>query len=564
MLHTELLVDIPTSKIRIKKQNNNRYVYLIEGRKGDSKGNDKDRSTLIGKVSSIEGKMHPNDVYLQKHSDLVIEPIIATPKFDSQAKIGAVLAIKKIAEEISLMSCIKESFPDKADLILSLLTYYIITRDSAAMLYADFMFDHYGHVFDIASESTISRLFNSEMTREKIDACKSMWLAHYITANKALKKKNEKIHFYVDIDSTNINSAAKNCEMTEFGKAKVDEDLKQINFAYFYDRTTGVPIFYDSFYGSINDVAYIRKGLDIFTTKLGEKKSKLDLEFILDRGYFSEANVRHIEDNKYKFAIMGKDTTVFKELVKQYGQEVKSTKNIIDTGLNGLRVKEKGFSTKNSRTYNLYLFYDRQNDVQERIGLETKIAAAKKALEGKKKDIGGGLKRTYGNYLNIIEDKNQNILSWEVNAIELDEKMNQCGFFWIMSNMELSCAEILNAYKQRDCIEKSFRYMKSESDLTKTYAQNDTCLTAKIFMGFLVSVIRAELVDRTREIIKQKSNLSVQKILLELDKIIMIKEGKLYLQKYMLTALQQQLIKKLSVKQKDIDEMIAKTTNFLC
>lgn len=563
MLHTDLLVDIPTSKIRIKKQNNNEYVYLLEGRKGDSQGHEKDISINIGKKVS-DGKMHPNDEYLKRHPEFSAQPSSEPPKFDSQSKIGASLAISRLAEELSLTSCLKSCFDDRADLILSLITYYTISRDSAAMLYEDFMFDHYGIIHDIASEATISRLFNQDMTSDKLDKFRSMWLAHHIANQKRDKDGNRPIHFYVDIDSTNINSAGRKCEMTEFGKAKADEDLKQVNFAYFYDRASGMPIFYDTYYGSINDIAHLRNGLDIFTANLGVEVRDLNLEFILDRGYFSEVNVRHIEKHGYSFAIMGKDGVVFSDLVRNYGDRVRSTENFMETGRYGLRIRGKGFNTKKSNDYYLYLYYDQQKATEERIGLETKIMQAKKAIEGKKKDTNGGLKRTYHDYLDIVEDEKHNIISWKINSAVLDEKLAQCGFFWIVSNMEKSCEEIITAYKQRDEIEKSFRYVKSEGDLNKTYAQSDNSLKAKVFMGFLVSIIRGEMIHRTREIVRQKSNLSLQKIILALDKIIIFRQGKMYYQKYALTALQQQINKKFQVKKTDIEKVVKTTAKILC
>ncbi len=124
---------------------------------------------------------------------------------------------------------------------------------------------------------------------------------------------------------------------------------------------------------------------------------------------------------------------------------------------------------------------------------------AKKALAGKADDSTGGLRRTYGNYLRIeTAGRNAKIRSVEVNRESVDGMLSEAGYFWIVSTMEMEPSEMLKAYRERDEIEKSFRIVKSESDMNKTYAQNNGALNAKHMMGFVTAVLRGEFTAMTR------------------------------------------------------------------
>lgn len=79
-------------------------------------------------------------------------------------------------------------------------------------------------------------------------------------------------------DSTNQNTTA-NVSLAGYGHAKDDKTIPIINTCYVVDENTGIPVFYEHYYGSLLD-----KSECSITTKikdLGFKK----LFLILDRGY---------------------------------------------------------------------------------------------------------------------------------------------------------------------------------------------------------------------------------------------------------------------------------------
>ena len=75
-----------------------------------------------------------------------------------------------------------------------------------------------------------------------------------------------------------------------------------------------------------------------------------------------------------------------------------------------------------------------------------------------------------------------------VDHAAFDERQRKAGYFFIVSDREMTCQEMLAFYRHRDVIEKDFMHAKSQEDLHKTYAQSDGCYEEKTFMGFLCPI----------------------------------------------------------------------------
>ena len=75
-------------------------------------------------------------------------------------------------------------------------------------------------------------------------------------------------------------------------------------------------------------------------------------------------------------------------------------------------------------------------------------------------------------------------------------------------------------------------------------------------MGFITAVIKAEFTFQPRELSRRKGNLSVQKMLMALDKIIMYKVSGHYSMKYAYTSLQQEILNALSVEKSSIAAIV--------
>ncbi|PPJ44882.1 hypothetical protein C0075_23985 [Rhizobium sp. KAs_5_22] len=106
---------------------------------------------------------------------------------------------------------------------------------------------------------------------------------------------------YLNVDSTNISTTSKAVEMAEYGYSKDGEYEPIVNISFITDQLNGLPIYYDIYAGSINDMSQCEILIDK-SKELGIKNSCL----VMDRGYFSSKNVQYLDKNGYKFIMMAK------------------------------------------------------------------------------------------------------------------------------------------------------------------------------------------------------------------------------------------------------------------
>ena len=109
--------------------------------------------------------------------------------------------------------------------------------------------------------------------------------------------------------------------------------------------------------------------------------------FILDRGYFSEPNIRYMDRCGYDFVIMvkGEKDLVSELILKHKGMfEQERAKSIRAHRVNGMTVKQKLFATDEKGRY-FHLYYDDGKHAREREKVESRVDSI---LEYPKKNQG--------------------------------------------------------------------------------------------------------------------------------------------------------------------------------
>lgn len=540
MFYTQITVDIPKKK-RIKSNSisGSKYVFEILQRKG--KNYDSEKSTCVGQFIS-DGKMHPNERYYELHPEMRNETTIDNPlKFASQVHIGAVTILNKIALDLGLTNMLKKHFAGYDELIMNLLCYYLIRECSKSQLFKFYQYEHYTKLNYIPSESTLSNLFSKSISRESINAFLQEWLNTSISRNKCV--------IDIDFDSTNFNVNSNGVNFAERGHPKIDEGLPQVNVAYFIDRETSLPMFYDLFYGSIIDMNHCKTAVE----KIHCINENAKISFIMDRGYFSKSNIEYIENNNFHFMCMGKDCGILNQLIDQYDSSIYKAENRVMGSIYGIKLKGEAFSTSNKK-YNIYLYFDSEKRVELLPAMQNSIELSAERIIGKN-DKNGHISNTYGKVIDI-EIKDDIIISAKPNYSYIDDYGKRCGYFWIISNEDLSLIEVLQSYRHRDVIEKTFRIIKSSTDFDKLYARSDDVYEAKTFMGFLSAILRTSLLSSMREFFTERQNETSETVLLEADKICAEYLKDRYVLRYSLTQKQRQIISFFGLRQIDIEKAV--------
>ncbi len=107
------------------------------------------------------------------------------------------------------------------------------------------------------------------------------------------------------------------------------------------------------------------------------------------------------------------------------------------------------------------------------------------------------------------------------------EQLELAGYFVILTNDSKDSEYILNAYRTKDVVEKSFDNIKNELDLERLRIHSDKAMEGRIFMGFIALIITSYI----RRIMEDKnlySSYSPGKLYSELKRfrLIEFKSGK--------------------------------------
>ena len=529
MIYTDIKVPIPSKKRITKNKGHAKpYVYEIVKRKG--KDSPKDVVVCVG-VAVSDTEMNPNEKYYDLHADAKIEkPMEEAGIFDEQIHVGGSMVLRAAAQKIGLTKALAQVFPGYEELIQSLLEYYITERESASQLFKYYLYDHYTGLNYAPTEAKLSKFFNDYLSHEKIKRFLELWMKQRISLIQ-----NPRIN--IDFDSTNFNVHSPTVESAEYGKPKVDEGLPQVNVAYFLERSTGLPIYYDIYYGSIIDMEHCKTAI----TKLKVVNPDVHASFVMDRGYFSSPNLNYLEESGFKYLCMGKSTKEFKTMISVYPPfRIAKAENRIYGTVYGVKETRRVFQ-ESSKEYYVYFFYD-TSKITEELPYRQDLAIYASGFLVGKQDKKGKIQDTYKNLVSMELDEHQIITSAIPNYKELDKFRDQCGYFWIISNEDMAPEEAINAYRHRDMMEKTFRNIKSEADLNKVYSRSDAAFEAKSFMGFLSAILRSDITTRLRPYFIQYSGETSQTVIKEMEKVKVEMLGGKYRPRYALTNRQKQIL----------------------
>jgi len=103
---------------------------------------------------------------------------------------------------------------------------------------------------------------------------------------------------YLAYDSTSISSYSQCLRQVRYGKNKDHEHLAQINLALLFGQQSRLPFYYRKLAGNIPDVKTLKRLLSDMNM-LGYEKIKV----VLDRGFFSAANINDMYRHHIKFLI---------------------------------------------------------------------------------------------------------------------------------------------------------------------------------------------------------------------------------------------------------------------
>ncbi|MBQ9327532.1 MAG: transposase [Solobacterium sp.] len=531
-MYFDTYVDVPNvpGKITVKMK---KYVMFEIGRiyLPEKKYNRPERVCIGILKEDDDTKMKPNETFRIHFPDVQLDEV-RDSKRSSCLRIGDYLIIDKIVREYQLDELLKANFDEDTGLLLDLVAYSLITEDNAGQYYPDYAYNHplFSKDMTIYSDSKISDFLNDMDDDQRIGFLNAWNTIH----------RSEKI--YISYDSTNKNCQAMDIELCEYGHSKDDANKPIINTAVSYDVDNKIPLFYEEYPGSIVDISE----LDTMIEKAVGYGYK-DIGFILDRGYFSKANIRHLDELNYDFLIAAKGTAKF---IRKFIDEAKGGFESEHKTRNrryqvyGKTVKMPVFSDDKDRY--VHVFYNDLKAAIDRENFENDLSRMEMVM-----DKGLGTKKDYSSFkkfYNVHYDTDGIFTDYTPRYKIIEKEKSYCGYFVLISSNIENANKALMLYKSRDVSEKLFRADKSYLGNRAYRVQSVSSVKSKTFIAFIALIIRNRIFTYlSEEGMKYSSKpnyMDVPAALKELEKIEMIKgSDDIYRLDHAVSATQKKILK---------------------
>lgn len=466
------------------------YIYYATAVYRNEKGQPTCDRVSIGRFDEESGMLIPNrsyyEVYLKQSAPV-------TAGFQS---CGTYDAFRGICNKLGLTKLVKRYFPEHWEEMLTV-AQYMLSQGNVMYYLKDYVEGHKTALSDGIDDAAISRMF-SELREEDRMLFFREWL------------KTKKAKEYVAYDVTSVSSYSKHIEDLEWGYNRDKEKLPQINMGMYYGEESGLPLYYRIYPGSISDKAHL-KYMVSGNPLIDNSKTR----FLMDRGFYSAENLRYLTEEGCRFIIALPGSLKYcTDLIKKHRDEIiNHSEYRLGKGLpygKAYETTELGIRMK------VHLFYD-----PEKAALESE--ALYELVERQENDLSQmeeppEKKLHYDKYFYINRSKDGK-LGYIRNFKAIDEQLAKCGFFLIAeTDFRKTTAEILELYRRRDVIEKSFDDLKNELDMKRLRCHNEETAQGKMFVAFLSLIVRSYMLKQLRPLMQQ-NDYPFRKILLELDKI---------------------------------------------
>jgi transposase len=441
----------------------------------------------------------------------LIIPKTAERDVKTTKSLGPAYLLNSIGEEIQLRKKLSESFGKDGDLILAIAMSKLLHQTSLKNMH---------HVLEdsfLPEIYTLKESFSSQWLSDFLMRLSSKDAAMTSFYNSIIAGENETLIFEI----TSFSSASKNIDWLEWGYNRDGLDLPQVNLGLVLSLHRHLPLYFKLFPGSINDVVTL-KNLVAEVKAFGVEKSL----FILDRGFYSENNIKELSNEKIDFILpLPFSVNIGKGLISETNKDIENPANVRRFGGDIFYVSESEVHIGGVKAYG-YVLYNKKREGQETDSFYNRLIDIECALQGKDfRNPIDQFKRTAGNFERYFEcsiDGKMINLRRRVNAIS--QAVNRFGKTILLSATKRSWDEVLSLYRERDEVEKKFDELKNELEVMPLRVQKIETLQGLMFVFFISLILRALLLKKARDA-ELLDKCSIEEIFMELAKLRAVKVG---------------------------------------
>jgi transposase len=451
------------------KQNGIKYVYSVDGYWDKEKKAPRNRQVCLGRLDETTGEVIPSvrKIRTEKRAASVPEVTASTKVY------GPHLLLAKLANDTGLTAALKKCFPEFHDEILSLA--FFITQKGLPLSRSEAWSVSHQHPYcNPISSQAVSRLLQ-HITENDRQHFLSLWV----------KRLSENDLLCYDI--TSISSYASGNEYVRWGYNRDKEKLPQINLAMLFGQKSGLPAYYRRMPGFISDVTALRTTIETLDF-LGKAK----LNFVLDRGFYSERNVNSLLDNHYHFILAvptGRKWVI--DILDNHYEETALLEHYRNTGADEALYMVSHLHKWGERRCYLHLYYSATRAAEDYDKLNRKLISCKEEIEtGNKNESNAEL---YERFF-ITKNTPKRGMSVSYNEMEIQKyRKRYAGFFCILTNVKMDSTEVLDIYRRKDIVENCFDDLKNGLDMKRLRIHSSEAMDNRLFIQFLALILMSQM-----------------------------------------------------------------------
>lgn len=541
MSNKKLKIDIPTGALIY----GNGYVYInIESQYSPKLGYTTSKRKCIGRKIDNTTSMYANKYYMEA---LVNNKKSLPPTMADSIQVGNFTLFKELSSSKGVDEALQVFNEANASFIKDLALYLLLESTSVFQHYPTYTYSNQTFNGVVMSDTTVSNLLKTQIPYTKIEGFLNKWASLNRGDGTA----------YICYDLTNMNCMSEGVTLAEMGHAKDDTTKLQVNVEYVIRQSDGLPLLFDTYSGSIVDIT---QGSS--TIKKIHELGYDNIIIVADKGYISRDNIIVLDESNIGFLLMIRSNLViYKKLIDKYYLQLKySNRYYIDSNdIYGMTVTKELYGKDRF----FHIFFSPATFDMERQNFNNKIKRLENSLKTTIADeliISRKDEKKYRYYFELeIEEDSRILKSYTIIHDAIDAAIDKLGFFVLVSSNEISVREALDVYNKRDCVEKSFRGVKTGFDLDTFRVHSTGSIESKMFIAFIASIYRSVLFYGLSEL-REKNNKSftVPAAIRELSRIYATRDynSQEYRRRYQLTSKQKAIFKAFNLNENDVDNAI--------
>lgn len=437
---------------------------------------------------------------------------------DDTLNVGLTWAAETIAEESKVLESLVDVFGKEIARDLLHLAIYKLDTDSSMAAFEDWCSGVYLKNSKLLTDQRISEILAKVSVQD--------FEKFFLNRHKAKLQEDRKLSYA--LDNTSISTYSETIEDAEFGYAKRDPHLKQINYTFVCDQEDGEIIFAHTYQGSISDVVALQE--IIYRMRRAEFELE-NVTLVSDRGYSSLMNIQKMIDLEMKF-VQGVRLTedAIKSKFDTYHDSLRDV-NFYDseTGVFARTTKEPWLQNISNGTLNrtVYVHLYRFPGVDE-AEMASLVKKADQILKHKanSKEVPPELWQSYKRFVKQIKNANGEA-TWVRDNEAIKNAVKYAGTFVIRTNSIDDPFEALRVYRLRGTVEQDFNQFKNWVDGDRLRCTQSSYI-GKLFVCTLATSLRLMMMNRAKHNSQDDTGLKIPNNSMDVlfGKIRMIKAEK--------------------------------------